>query len=73
MGCRQSVFEHEWQQWQSAIGRGDPVAQRWHWLPVDMPADLGPGEHLLAITGWAPGAQLGIVEIVQQDAMTGRE
>ena len=59
--------------WQQAVGSRDPVAQRWHWLPVDTTADLGPGEHLLAITGWAPGAQLGIVEIVQQDAMTGRE
>lgn len=59
--------------WQPAVGRGDPVTQRWHWLPVETAADLGPGEHLLAITGWTPGAQVGIVEIVQQDAGTGRE
>jgi len=60
-------------QWQQSVGRGDPVPQRWHWLAADTAADLGPGEHLLAITGWTSGAQVGIVEIIQQDAGTGRE
>jgi hypothetical protein len=63
--------------WQPAVGREDPVAQQWHWVAADTAADLGPGEHLLAITGWTPGSQLGIVEILQQggqqDAGTGRE
>jgi hypothetical protein len=59
--------------WQQAVGQGDPVAQQWHWVAADTAADLGPGEHLLAITGWTPSAQLGIVEIIQEDAGTGRE
>jgi hypothetical protein len=57
--------------WQQAVGRGDPVAQQWHWVPSDSFADLGPGEHLLTITGWAPGARLGIVEIIQQGGQQG--
>ncbi|MGH9786706.1 MAG: hypothetical protein ACRD88_21260, partial [Terriglobia bacterium] len=63
--------------WQQSVGQGDPVTQRWHWLAADTAAALGPGEHLLAITRWTPGSQLGIVEIIhedgQQDAITGRE
>lgn len=48
---------------QPAVGRGDPILQRWHWLTVDTIADLGSGEHLLAITGWKPGARLGMMEV----------
>ena len=55
------------------VGRGDPISGMWHWLSVDAIADLGPGEHLLAVSGWKPGTRLGIVEIVPQEAIAGRE
>ncbi|OFW32388.1 MAG: hypothetical protein A3J28_08355 [Acidobacteria bacterium RIFCSPLOWO2_12_FULL_60_22] len=45
------------------VGRGDPVYQKWHWLAVDVAADLGAGEHTLALTGWKPGAGLGSIEV----------
>jgi hypothetical protein len=45
------------------FGRGDGNYQMWHWLPLEGVADLGPGEHSLAISGWKPGALLGTVEL----------
>ena len=56
-----------------AVGRGDPILQTWHWLPLDTVADLGSGEHLLAITGWRPGARVGIVEVFPQETIAAGE
>ncbi|OFV95750.1 MAG: hypothetical protein A3H28_00690 [Acidobacteria bacterium RIFCSPLOWO2_02_FULL_61_28] len=56
-----------------AVGRGDPISGMWHWLSVDTIADLGPGEHHLGVSGWKPGARLGIVEIIPQAAVARTE
>ncbi len=45
-------------------GRDDTAFAKWHWMPLNVTADLGSGEHALAITGWKRGAMVGSVELV---------
>jgi hypothetical protein len=55
--------------WIGNVGKDNPAVGRWHWVPVDAVAALGPGEHRLRITGWSAATRVGIVEISQQDAL----